>query len=160
MKKLFLILVLGLIVRMNYSNTSELDLKVSELLQKYVIKLELLEEEIIELLSNKTSLTASEIRKKLQEKVNVEHIKFALRILDLKGVLVRTYHRYITDNLTKYGLMAEWLPDITSDEIHTEENLKVVMLKYIKKFGPVCLDDLCWWFPLQKTIAAKTVANL
>ena len=119
-----------------------------------------LEQDIDDIFSGNKRLTANEMKKAVAGKVKNEHFVMVHRYLEFKGILTRTNQRYLTDRVIKYGLMAEWIPEINLKKINAEKALNELILKYIKKFGPICLDDLCWWMPLKKTVAKKTLENL
>jgi len=119
-----------------------------------------IEQKVVNLLSDKKDLTVHELKKLLDDQLTGEYFTFTLRYLEFKGVLVRTNHRYITDKVIRYGLMDEWFPEIAVDEIDSEEALQTLILNYVCKFGPVCLDDLSWWLPINKTLARKMIDKL
>ena len=73
--------------------------------------------------------------------------------------MVRTSQRYLTDRVIKYALMEARFPEVAFDEISPQKALDRLILKYIRQFGPVCLKDLCWWLPVSKTLAHKTIDN-
>jgi len=119
-----------------------------------------IEEDFISILSGNRLMTLSEIKKELRDKYKNDHLQIAIRYLDLNRITTRTRQKHITDRLTNYGLLNEWMPDLTHDKTHAEKALEDLVLKYIMIFGPVCLDDLCWWFPVKKTPAKKILENL
>ena len=121
---------------------------------------EAIEKAVVELISNKNELTVNELKKELPDDMIGENFTYALRYLEFKGVLVRTNHRYITDRVIRYGLRDEWFPMIKMNETSAEESLKILVLNYIKKFGPVCVDDLSWWLSLTKTATKNLLAEL
>jgi len=119
-----------------------------------------IEKEIIDLLSNKNQLTVNELKKQLPDHLVGENFTYALRYLEFKGVLVRTNHRYITDRVIRYGLLEDWFPEIKISEIDAEEALTKLVINYVKKFGPICFDDLSWWLSITKTATKKILNNL
>ena len=132
--------------------------------EKYLLKNGLdpaqIEQEVANSVTNKNELTIHELKKELSDHLIDQNFSYVLRYLEFKGVLIRTNHRYITDRVIRYGLTKEWLPDIDIDDIDPDEALQTVILNYIKKFGPIILDDLAWWFPITKTIARKMLEAL
>ncbi len=132
--------------------------------QKYGSKigtdLNSLEKKVVGLLLNNNFLTISQIKKELAKQLNGNQFLILQRYLEFKNILARTSQRYITDQMIRYGLMEEWIPDFAFNELNSEEAIINLISKYIKIFGPVCLDDLCWWFPLSKTIAKQKLENV
>jgi len=132
--------------------------------EKFLLKagfdLVTIEQELGRLLSQKKELSANELKKQLPEYLKGEFLSYALRYFEFAGMLVRTNHRYLTDRVIRYGLMTEWFPEIVQNELDPEQALQSLILQYIKKFGPICLDDLFWWLSITKTIARKNLAAL
>ncbi|HEX9971891.1 MAG TPA: crosslink repair DNA glycosylase YcaQ family protein, partial [bacterium] len=79
--------------------------------EKFLLKagfdLVAIEQELIRLLSQKKELSANELKKQLPDYLKGEFLSYALRYFEFAGMLVRTNHRYITDRVIRYGLMAE-----------------------------------------------------
>lgn len=114
-----------------------------------------LEKKIIALLTGKQSLTINQIKKQLSVDLKGELRQLIFSYLEFNGTLIRTGQRYLIDPVNLYGLAEEWLPQISSSKIDSEAALAEIMKKYIRLFGPVCLEDICWWFPISKTVARK-----
>ncbi len=125
-------------------------------IDKFSVNIDQMVKEITALLSGNSQLAVKEIKKELSGKCDPDHVTLAIRILNLRSIVVRTGQRYITDKSIKYGLLNEWLPDEDFDELDAEISLENLILKYIRIFGPVCLEDICWWLPATKT-AVRTV---
>lgn len=132
--------------------------------EKFLLKagldLSSIERAVVNLLAHKKILTGNEIKKQLPDHLIGEYFNYALRYLEFSGVLMRTRQRHITDKVIRYGLMAECFPDIVSDELNPDEALKALILKYIKKFGPICLEDLSWWLAITKTASRQVLESL
>ncbi len=132
--------------------------------KKFLLKagldLSSIEQAVVELLAHKNLLTGNEIKKQLPAHLMGENFNYALRYLEFTGKLMRTNQRYITDKVIRYGLLAEFFPEIINSEINPEEALKELVLRYIKKFGPIALDDLAWWLSITKTTARQVLAAL
>ncbi|MFC1726647.1 winged helix DNA-binding domain-containing protein [candidate division KSB1 bacterium] len=122
--------------------------------------LEKLEQQIISLITENGPLTAGEIKKKFDNKPDDMHFMIAMRILDMGGTLVRSSQRYITDKVIIYELMTRWIHDADFDNLNSDTALEDLIFQYINKFGPVCLEDICWWLPLTKTFAKKFLERL
>ncbi|HEX9975266.1 MAG TPA: crosslink repair DNA glycosylase YcaQ family protein, partial [bacterium] len=119
-----------------------------------------IEQELIRLLSQQKELSANELKKQLPDYLKGEYLSYALRYFEFAGKLARTNHRYLTDRVIRYGLMTEWFPEIVQNELDPEQALQLLILQYIKKFGPLCLDDLSWWLSITKTISRKILEAL
>jgi hypothetical protein len=132
--------------------------------EKFLVKagfdLASIEQEVIRLLASNKELSANELKKLLPEHLKGEYLSYALRYFEFAGKLIRTNHRYLTDRAIRYGLMAEWFPEIARNELDPEQALQSLIFQYIKKFGPVCLDDLSWWLSIRKTMARKNLDSL
>jgi hypothetical protein len=120
----------------------------------------IIEQAVVDSLRNKNELTIHDLKKKLAGHLTGEYFSYALRYLEFKSVLVRTNHRYITDKVIRYGLMKEWIPEAAANDVSPEQALTTLILNYIEKFGPICLDDLAWWLPITKTMARKILDSL
>ncbi|MFW9923380.1 MAG: DNA glycosylase AlkZ-like family protein, partial [Candidatus Thorarchaeota archaeon] len=121
---------------------------------KYVregIDFDVIEKEVVKLLQGKNHYQISQIKKKLKEKIPTEDISTGLNYLEFKGVAIRSFQRYITDNLYHYGLLEEWFPEESLKANNYEESYPLMMEKYIEAFGPTTLDDYSWWLPDKKT---------
>ncbi|MFC1607647.1 DNA glycosylase AlkZ-like family protein [Candidatus Latescibacterota bacterium] len=119
-----------------------------------------LEQDVIELLSGDKQMNAREMRQAVGGDMKGDVFSILLRLMEFKGILARAGQRYITDKVIRYGLMREWVPDIDYDAIDPHESLKNLMRRYIRQFGPVCLDDICWWFPLKKATAREILEHI
>ena len=124
------------------------------------IDLHYLEQRVHELLSGNRWLTVRQIKKELEDDVGGEPFILLQRHLEFKNVVARTSQRYLTDKIIRYGLMEEWMPGIDFDGLDPEEAAESLALKYVQTFGPVCLDDLSWWLPLNKTKAKEMFQRL
>ncbi len=127
--------------------------------QKRIVRLESNWEkrtaEILQLFSGQRSLTVTQIKKHLSADLNGELRQLIFSYLEFTGTLVRTGQRYLIDPVNQYGLAEEWIPRLCLIKYEPELALAEIMNKYIRLFGPVSLEDLCWWFPLSKALARK-----
>ena len=119
-----------------------------------------IEQEVAKSLTDKNELTIHELKKQLSDHLIDQNFTYSLRYLEFKGFLIRTNNRYITDRVIRYGLTAEWLPEIDIADVNPDDALRTLILNYIKKFGPISLDDLAWWLPITKTVARKMLEAL
>lgn len=117
-------------------------------------------QDIIKLLEQNEMLTTSQIRKELESKYPGEYIKATLTMLEFECQITRVGQRYITDKIIKWGLLSKHYPVIATNILKTDEALQELFLKYIKLFGPICLEDFCWWLPIKKTPAKQMLDDL
>ena len=113
------------------------------------------EEKLLTTLKN-NQMTNKELFEKIGEGIPNDIFRFLVQMSAMKGLIARTNQKYITDKTIRYGLMHEWIPDVKSQHITEEDAIKAIFMRYVELFGPVCLDDFCWWLPTTKTIA-KTI---
>lgn len=129
-------------------------------LDKNGIDLAAIEQAVCRMLSKKKEMSANELKKGLPDNLKGEFLSYALRYLEFSGILIRANHRYISDRVIRYGLLSEWFPETVDDPLNPEQALQKLILHYIKKFGPICLDDLHWWLSITKTTARKCIDAL
>lgn len=123
-----------------------------KMLQKSRLEIEQLSKEVISLIRKNGPLIAADLRKELSIQLPNELFTVILRSLEFTGVLFRTNQKHLTDRLIQYDLAPTVLTDTDKDPIESLEN---IFFQYLKKFGPVCQEDVSWWFPLPKTIVKK-----
>ena len=83
--------------------------EIRNLAKKAGVDLEKSERMVVKLLTGEKRLTATQIKRDPAVNIQSEFFPYVMRILELKGLLVRTHHRHITDHLIRYGLMEEWI---------------------------------------------------
>ena len=123
-----------------------------KMLQKSRLEIEQLSKKVISLIRKNGPLIAAELRKGLSIQIPNELFTVILRSLEFKGILIRASQKHLTDRLIQYDLTPTVLTDTYKDPIESLEN---IFFKYLKKFGPVCREDVCWWFPLPKSTVKK-----
>lgn len=99
-----------------------------------------------------------ELKKQLPDSLSGELLPYLIRYLEISGRITRTTQKHLTDPVVRYGLWRDWLPDL--QPVDPETAIRELALAYIHQFGPVTLDDLCWWFPLTKTKAREVLEGL
>jgi hypothetical protein len=114
---------------------------------------------IIELLEKNDTLTTSQIKKKLAGKFEGDYIRATITMMEFECKITRVGQRYITDKTIQWGLFSKHYPMITSEVIKKEKAIELLFLNYVKQFGPICLDDFCWWLPMKKTPAKEIFEN-
>lgn len=111
-------------------------------------------------LSGNQYLTSRELKKLFSEYVPASSFIYLMRFWEFNRNLGRAPERYLMDKTIRYGLLSALIADKLPGENTSEEALARLLLNYIKQFGPVCLEDICWWFPLKKSLARKRLKDL
>ena len=117
-------------------------------------------ENIIKLLEEKSFLTTRQIKKELSNKYSGDFIRSTITLLEFDCIITRIGQRYITDKTINFGLFSKHYPELKEKTLESNEAIKTLFLKYLKQFGPACLDDFCWWLPIKKTFAKQLLADL
>ena len=135
--------------------------EVEKLSKKVGFDLAAFEKRIDRLLEGRRVLSMSEIKKELASELDVasEVFPYWLRYLEFIGMLCRGTQKHIADRSVKYALLRELFPQIRTS-IAPEEAFDSLMERYIGLFGPVALEDLCWWFPVTKTMARESLGRM
>ncbi|MFX0043037.1 MAG: winged helix DNA-binding domain-containing protein [Candidatus Hodarchaeota archaeon] len=103
---------------------------------------------IIEKLKGR-ELSASEIRKELNSKLNIPAI---IQLMCNYGLLIRGRPiKDWKDRRNKYVLFKEQFPNIDLAEMDEENAIKQLVKRYIITYGPVTENDISWWTGLTKT---------
>ena len=97
---------------------------------------------LIEILDNGKRLSASEVRKELEDRKIEFDMRFFQRYFELKGLITRSTQRYLTDPVIKYCLTQERFSGVIPDKIDKDDALKSLISKYIRIFGPVSVEDI------------------
>lgn len=119
-----------------------------------------LEKDIITLFKKNKLLKNPEVKKALADKYSDVDVTIGMRLLGLNGVVVRSIQRNITDKIYKYSLLEDWMPEVAEHISQTDNSVTEIMQKYIDIFGPVSLDDFCWWLPETKTNARDYLSEI
>lgn len=101
-------------------------------------------------------LTIEQLKKKLATRVNVSYIIYALcdsHIL-IRGPTVRW-----DNNKHHYTAWRNWLPGLTI-RMTKEEAQTVLIMNYIKTYGPVSLEDIVWWTGFTREDTVKKLKEL
>ena len=119
-----------------------------------------LEKKVAGLLAGRKRMTALQLNRELRTGLKPGLPPFFLRYLEFKGLLVRVGQKHLDDHVIPYGLLRDWFPEASAETIDPGRALQEIVRRYIAKFGPVCLDDICWWLPISKTAGKTTVEGL
>ena len=125
-----------------------------KILQKNRLEVEPFKKEVIAFIRRNGPLAAAELRKGLSQQVPNEFFTVILRCLEFSGILIRAEQKHLTDRMIQYDLPPAELTDSQRDPIEALEN---IFHKYLRRFGPVCWEDIGWWFPLPKSAIRKMV---
>lgn len=105
-------------------------------------------EGILQLLQHE-EMTAAEIRASLSEAVDISSI---LYYMCDAGLLIRGRPaKSWRDRNHKYGLFADYFPDLDLDQYSQSEAVVAVVKQYLYTFGPAKEEDIVWWTGLTKT---------
>ena len=135
--------------------------EVEKLSRKVGFDLVVFEKRINRLLEGRKAHSTAEIKKELSSEMDVaaEFFPFALRYLEFIGILCRGTQKHIADRGVKYALLKEWFPGL-EESLSPDEAFDSLVRRYVSLFGPVTLEDLCWWFPVTKTMAREALVRL
>ncbi len=114
-------------------------------------------EQVFQLVAKSPGISTREIKKTFGSEAQHPLFIHLLRHLEFKGQLMRGPQKHLLDNTIRYILPERM--DI-QDNSDTENHLRQLITDYIEQFGPVTLEDICWWFPLTKTVAKKYLSIL
>ncbi|MHA1212465.1 MAG: DNA glycosylase AlkZ-like family protein [Candidatus Heimdallarchaeota archaeon] len=128
--------------------------------EKDNVNLEDYTKKITSYFTNGKELTIHELKKEIDIDVKGDFLSLFLRYLELNGTLVRSQLRYISDRVIRYGLLTDIYPDLAETKLQPLEAISTLLKSYIDQYGPVSLDDFCWWLPLSKTNAKKALAMI
>jgi hypothetical protein len=118
----------------------------------------LLAEKMLEQMSGGKHFTSRELKKVLGMDIKGDAVTILIRYLEFSCKIIRTGFRHPLDASVRYGAWDDFMPSQKS--IDFEIGLENILAQYIHQFGPVTLNDICWWFPLTKTCAKNKLASL
>lgn len=113
---------------------------------------------ILDLLAGGTCYTSRELKKSLELDIKGDALTILIRYLEYSKKIARTSGRTPLDATVRYGLWENLLPYHKSTD--SQIGLEKVLVAYIQQFGPVTLNDICWWFPLTKLISKQTLEKI
>ncbi|MGY5875494.1 MAG: winged helix DNA-binding domain-containing protein [Candidatus Thorarchaeota archaeon] len=93
-------------------------------------------------------LMMKDLKKALPECKDV--MRWLLLIAAGQGKLIRASASHARNNLTSYALTSDWVKGFKPSTLSEEEALREVIHRYIKRFGPVTIDDIRWWLAISK----------
>ncbi|MFW9968889.1 MAG: winged helix DNA-binding domain-containing protein [Candidatus Odinarchaeota archaeon] len=98
---------------------------------------------------NERELSASDIRKELNSKLNIPAI---IHLMCDYGLLIRGQPiKDWKDKRNKYALFKDYFPTIDLDIENENQAIQILVMKYLKGYGPASENDLSWWTGLTKT---------
>ncbi|MHA1906573.1 MAG: DNA glycosylase AlkZ-like family protein [Candidatus Thorarchaeota archaeon] len=104
------------------------------------------------------SMSMNDLKKKLPHIGN--QMRWLLLAANGRGLVIRTKGSHAKSNRLDYDLVSRWVKGFKPLDISEEEARTQLVLRFIKYFGPVTMDDLSWWMPCKKTEGKNLVANL
>ncbi|MFX0037987.1 MAG: DNA glycosylase AlkZ-like family protein [Promethearchaeota archaeon] len=114
-------------------------------------------EQIINILKER-ELSASEIRKELDSKLNIPAI---IHLMCDYGLLIRGQPiKNWKDRRNKYALFKDYFPNINLTVENEKHAISNLLEKYLKTYGPASEDDLSWWTGLTKTEIREGLTNI
>jgi len=112
---------------------------------------------ILQLLKGR-ALSVFEIKKALQTQKDVPSV---LNLMCDQGLLVRgRREKGWRDKNHKYSIFREYFPDIDLTRYHESEAVSLLLLQYLKSFGPVTENDIAWWTGLTKARVRQALNDL
>ena len=106
---------------------------------------------ILDILSDKKEeMTAPEIKKALDTKLNISYILY--RMCDQR-LIIRGRPR-------KYYLFNEYFPNLDFSKIIEPKAVTDLVHYYLRAFGPVTEKDVIWWTGLGKTLIKNALAQI
>jgi hypothetical protein len=103
-------------------------------------------------------LSVFEVKKALQTHADVPAV---LNLMCDQGLLVRgRREKGWRDKNHKYSIFREYFPDLELTKYHESEATTLLLLQYLKSFGPVTENDIAWWTGLTKTRIRQALSDL
>jgi hypothetical protein len=103
-------------------------------------------------------LSVFEIKKALKTQTDVPSV---LNLMCDQGLLVRRRReKGWRDKNHKYSIFREYFPDVELTGYHESEAITLLLLQYLKSFGPVTENDIAWWTGLTKTRVRQALNDL
>lgn len=113
--------------------------------------------EILNLLKGK-ELSASEIRKELNSKLNIPAI---IQLMCNNGLLIRGQPiNDWKDRRNKYSKFSNYFPDMELTIENKSLAIRILLENYLRCYGPATENDLSWWTGLTKTEIRKTLSKI
>jgi hypothetical protein len=102
--------------------------------------------------------TMREIKKLLPDQARRVRPLFTLAATS--GKVIRGTASHARNPTTAYALVEKWVDGFVHADISEDEALREVIRLYVKRFGPVTIDDISWWLPTTKTKARTEIEQL
>lgn len=112
---------------------------------------------ILQLLKGK-ELSVFEIKKALQTQTDMPSV---LNLMCDQGLLIRgRREKGWRDKNHKYSIFHEHFPDLELTKYREPEAITLLILQYLKSFGPVTENDIAWWTGLTKARVRHALSDL
>ncbi len=87
-------------------------------------------------------------------------MRWLLLIAAGKGKVIRATASHARNNVTAYARTSDWIKGFKPSPLSEEDALREVIHRYIKRFGPVTINDIRWWLAITKTKAMNSLNGL
>ncbi|MGY5854300.1 MAG: winged helix DNA-binding domain-containing protein, partial [Candidatus Thorarchaeota archaeon] len=87
-------------------------------------------------------------------------MRWLLLIAAGKGKVIRATASHARNNVTSYARTSDWIKGFKPSPLSEEDALREVIHRYIKRFGPVTVDDIRWWLAITKTKVTNSLNGL
>jgi hypothetical protein len=105
-----------------------------------------------------TELSASEIRKELDSKLNIPAI---IQLMCNYGLLIRGKPiKNWKDRRNRYAQFKDYFPSMDLSMENELNAIQILVEKYLKAYGPATQNDISWWTGLTKTEIRKPLKVL
>jgi DNA glycosylase AlkZ-like len=112
---------------------------------------------ILQLLKGR-EFSVFEIKKALQTQIDMPSV---LNLMCDQGLLVRgRREKGWRDKNHKYSIFREYFPDVKLTKYRESEAITLLLLQYLKSFGPVTENDMAWWTGLTKARVRQALSEL
>ncbi|MFX1416448.1 MAG: winged helix DNA-binding domain-containing protein [Promethearchaeota archaeon] len=102
--------------------------------------------------------TMREIKKLLPDQA--KRIRPLFSLAATTGKVIRATASHARNPTTAYALVEKWIDGFIPADISEEEALSEVIRLYVRRFGPVSIDDVSWWIPTTKTRTKTEIERL
>jgi hypothetical protein len=130
-------------------------------LTKQKVDLTGIREKLINLFKEHQNLTVRDVKKLMAEFTSIQANWWGqlLRYYELDGLIVRTTHRYLLDKVLQYELVENIFPEASKQPLDYDKAVEQLFIQYLKQYGPLTIDDFCWWLPTTKTKAKRLISK-
>lgn len=88
-----------------------------------------------------------------------EHLRSWLLVAMGRGEVIRAEAAHARSNRTRYALARQWVEGFAPGALSAEEARKALLLRAVRAYGPLTIDDLAWWLPAPKGEVQRALAS-